>query len=273
VRRWSVIRFTSATAEKAQTKSVMTAKHGTQVTMVTKLGKDVFGEGTLANYQSHNIDTTCVMFDSTNASGVVPIFVDDHAQNFIVIVPGANNQLAPTDAHIAAQAILSANVLVCQLEIPMETTLESFRIAKSGDVRTILNPAPAASLPDELLQLTDICMPNKSETETLTGGSVQSLAEAENAAHQLLARGVQTVVLTLGERGALLAEKNAAEYVPSVKVNAVDPTGAGDAFIGSLAVFIGEGLVLREAVKRECDCRAVGHAHWYASVVSESRRS
>jgi ribokinase len=187
---------------KGANQAVMTAKLGAQVTMLTKLGKDVFGEGTLKNYQSHNIDTTFVMFASTNASGVAPIFVDDHAQNFIVIVRGANNQLATADAHIAAQAILSANALVCQLEIPMKTPLESFRIAKSGDVRTILNPAPAASLPDELLQLTDIGVPNKSETETLTGASMQSLPEAENAAHQVLARCVQTVVLTLGERGA-----------------------------------------------------------------------
>lgn len=235
---------------KGANQAVMAAKLGARVTMVTKLGKDVFGDDTLRNYKAHGIDTTFVMFDPDHASGVAPIFVDDHAQNFIVIIPGANNALTPTDVRSAMQAILSANVLVCQLEIPVETTLEAFRIAKSGNVRTILNPAPAAPLPDELLQLTDLCMPNETETEMLTGASVQNLADAEIAACKLLDRGIGTVVLTLAERGALVVDQNSAEYVPSLKVDAVDPTGAGDSFIGSLATLLGEGLPLRDAVKR-----------------------
>jgi len=117
-------------------------------------------------------------------------------------------------------------------------------------VRTILNPAPAAPIPDELLKLTDICAPNETETELLTGEPVGKLDEAEAAARKLLSRGPGTVILTLGERGALLVDKNNVENIPAVKVDAVDPTGAGDAFIGSLAVYLGEGLPIRDAILR-----------------------
>jgi len=235
---------------KGANQAVMAAKLGAQVTMVTKLGRDVFGEGTLKNYCEQGIDTTWVMFDDTIFSGVAPIFVDDNAQNSIVIVPGANMSLSRADAQAAKQVILGTDILICQLEIPVETTLEAFRIAKSGNVLTILNPAPAAPIPDELLQLSDICAPNETETELLTDLPVESPAEAEAAARRLLSRGTRAVILTLGERGALLVDKDTVENIPAIKVNAVDPTGAGDAFIGSLAVYLGEGLSLHDAIHR-----------------------
>jgi ribokinase len=235
---------------KGANQAVMAAKLGAQVTMVTKLGRDVFGDGTLKNYSEQGIDTTHVMFDDKLFSGVAPIFVDDNAQNFIVIVPGANMGLSPADAQAARQVILDSDILICQLEIPMETTLEAFRVAKSGNVRTILNPAPAAPIPDELLQLADICAPNETETELLTGEPVKTQTEAESAARKLLSRGPRTVILTLGDRGALLVDRDTVENIPAIRVNAVDPTGAGDAFIGSLAVYLGEGLALRDAIHR-----------------------
>jgi ribokinase len=235
---------------KGANQAVMAAKLGAQVTMVTKVGRDVFGEGTLKNYREQGIDTTWVMFDDTRFSGVAPIFVDPNARNFIVIVPGANMGLSPADAQAARDVILAADLVVCQLEVPVETTLEAFRIAKSGQVRTILNPAPAAPIPDELLQLTDICAPNETETELLTGLPVHTLAEAEVAAQKLRVRGAQTVILTLGERGALLVDEKTVEHVPAIQVDAVDPTGAGDAFIGSLAVYLAEGQPLRDAIHR-----------------------
>jgi ribokinase len=235
---------------KGANQAVMAAKLGAQVTMVNKVGRDVFGEGTLKNYQEQGIDTTYVLFDELRFSGVAPIFVDNNAQNFIVIVPGANLGLSPADVQRAKDVILGSDILICQLEVPVETTLEAFRIAKTGGVRTILNPAPAAPIPDELLQLSDICAPNETETELLTGLPVGTLAQAEVAAHKLLSRGTKTVILTLGERGALLVDQNTVENIPVVKVEAVDPTGAGDAFIGSLAVYLGEGLSLQEAIQR-----------------------
>jgi ribokinase len=235
---------------KGANQAVMAAKLGAQVSMVNKVGRDVFGEGTLKNYREQGIDTTHVLFDESRFSGVAPIFVDNNAQNFIVIVPGANSGLLPADVHKAEQVILGADILICQLEIPIETTLEAFRVAKSGNVCTILNPAPAAPIPDELLQLSDICAPNETETELLTGLPVDTLSQAETAARKLLARGTKTVILTLGERGSLLVDEHTVENIPAVKVDAVDPTGAGDAFIGSLAVYLGEGLPIRDAIRR-----------------------
>ncbi len=235
---------------KGANQAVMAAKLGAQVTMVTKVGRDVFGEGTLKNYREHGIDTTYVLFDESRFSGVAPILVDDHAQNVIVIVPGANDGLSPADAQAAREVIVRADIVVCQLEVPLETTLETFRLAKSAGVFTILNPAPAARLPDELLALTDLCAPNETETEFLTGHSVKTLEEAQVAARKLLERGAKTVLLTLGERGALLVDASGVDHIVPLRVEAVDPTGAGDAFIGSLAVFLGEGLALRQAVAR-----------------------
>jgi ribokinase len=235
---------------KGANQAVMAARLGAQVSMVAKLGRDVFGEGTLQNYREQGIDTTHVLFDDARFSGVAPIFVNDAAQNFIVIVPGANLGLSPADAQAARAAILAADLLVCQLEVPVETTLEAFRIAKSGGVRTILNPAPAAPISDELLALADICAPNETETELLTGMPVQTLPDAEAAARALMARGAGTVILTLGERGALVVNDDGAKHVPALQVQAVDPTGAGDAFVGSLAFYLGQGLPLDAAVTR-----------------------
>jgi len=235
---------------KGANQAVMAARLGAQVAMVNKVGRDVFGEGTFQNYREQGIDTTHVMFDDSRFSGVAPIFVDNNAQNFVVIVPGANLGLSPEDVRKAEQVILSADILICQLEILVETTLEAFRIARRGNVRTILNPAPAAPIPEELLQLADICVPNETETELLTGLPVGTLAEAEAAARRLLSQGTKTVILTLGERGALLVDQDTVENIPAVKVDAVDPTGAGDAFVGSLAVYLGEGGSLREAIRR-----------------------
>jgi ribokinase len=235
---------------KGANQAVMAARLGARVTMVTKVGRDVFGEGTVQNYRAQGIDPQFVLFDETRFSGVAPIFVDDNAQNFIVIVPGANLGLVPEDVHAAREAICSADLLVCQLEVPVETTLEAFRVAKGAGVRTILNPAPATPLPDELLGLADFCAPNETEAELLTGLPVRTIEEAEAAARCLLDRGPGVVIVTLGERGVLLVQGPEAEHIPAVKVEALDPTGAGDAFIGGLATFLGEGLPLGDAVRR-----------------------
>lgn len=235
---------------KGANQATAAARLGARVSMVAKVGRDVFGEGTMQNFRDNGIDTTFVQYDPDRFSGVAPIFVDDKADNFIVIVPGANDGLTPGDVQAAREAILGADLLCCQLEVPVEVTLEAFRIACSGDVVTILNPAPAAPLPDELLRLTDICVPNEVEAQMLSGHSADNLDQAEQAARELLRRGPKSVVMTLGNRGALLVDSTSREHVHAVKVDAVDPTGAGDAFIGALAVSLGEGRSLTDAVRR-----------------------
>lgn len=235
---------------KGANQAVMAARLGARVTMVSRVGRDVFGEGVLRNYREQGVDAAHVLVDDGRSSGVAPILVDDAAHNVIVIVPGANLGLSPDDVRRAAPAVQGAEAVVCQLEVPVETTLEAFRVARSGGARTILNPAPAASLPDELLRLTDVCVPNEPEAELLTGREIGGPAEAGAAARALLARGPRAVIVTLGARGALLVDAGGEVHVPGIPVRAVDPTGAGDAFIGSLAVFLAEGHPMREAVRR-----------------------
>jgi ribokinase len=235
---------------KGANQAVMAARLGARVTMVSRVGSDVFGEQTMRNYQEHGVDSTHILRDRDRPTGVASIVVDDAGQNCILIVPGANAGLSPQDVRAATPTIEGAGVLLCQLEVPLETTQEAFRVARAARVRTILNPAPAAPLPDELLRLTDLCIPNESEAELLTGQRVTTPAEAEAAARAIRARGPSAVLVTLGQRGVLIAEGETVEHVPAVPVAAVDASGAGDAFIGSLAVFLVEGVPLREAARR-----------------------
>ena len=242
---------------KGANQATAAAKLGARVSMVARVGHDVFGQGTLDNFRSLGIGTTHVLQDADRFSGVAPIFVDDRAENVIVIVPGANYGLTPEDVRAAREEIASADVLCCQLEIPVESTLEAFRVARSAGVTTILNPAPAAPLPDELLGLTDICVPNEVELEMLTGYSAGSLEEAAHAAETLLARGPGHVIVTLGSRGSLVVTSGSTQHVPAVPVHAVDPTGAGDEFIGALAVFLAEGASMADATMAAAAAAAI----------------
>jgi ribokinase len=242
---------------KGANQAVMASKLGAQVSVVSRVGRDVFGNDTLRNFRDCGIDTTYLGFDDTLFSGVAPITVDENSgQNSIIIVPGANYGFHAADVRAASPAIQGADVVICQLEILMESTLEAFRVARQagGDAPlTILNPAPAADLPDELLALTDILIPNETEAEALTGITVNTDESAEAAARVLQARGPKKVIITLGKRGALFVEGDAkAEFVAAEQVQAVDSTGAGDAFVGSLAYFLGARRPLREAVEKAC---------------------
>jgi ribokinase len=228
----------------------MAARLGAGVTMVGSVGADVFGEQVVDNLRREGIDVRHVRRHSHEPTGVAAIVVDAAARNSILVVPGANGALTPDDARAAASAIQAADVLLCQLEVPAATTEEALRIAKAGGVRTVLNPAPAAALSDEVIALADYCVPNETEAEMLTGLSAATDAAAKKAAIALRKRGAGTVLVTRGERGVLLHDSGGTKQVPSVKVDAVDPTGAGDAFIGAFAVFLVEGIELAEAVRR-----------------------
>jgi len=235
---------------KGANQAVMAARLGAHMAMVARIGRDAFGETTLQNFQAQGIDSSHVTVADGHCTGAASIIVDDEARNTILVVPGANFALTPEDIRRAAAAIQSAAILLCQLEVPVETTLEAFRTAKAAGVQTILNPAPATPLPDELLRLTDWCVPNETEIEQLTGRPATSLHHAEEAAQVLLHRGPGAVIVTLGERGALLVHPGAVEQIPAVPVRAVDTSGAGDAFIGGLAVFLAERIPLVEAIRR-----------------------
>jgi ribokinase len=235
---------------KGANQAVMAARLGARVGVVGKVGRDAFGDGIRQNYRELGIDTTHLGTDPVRPSGVASIVVDDDARNCILVVPGANLGLTPQDVRDAADAITGADVLLCQLEVPLEAVEEALRIARTAGVRTLLNPAPAVPLPDEVLCLTDLCVPNESEAESLTGLPVATVEQAAAAARSLLARGPRTVVVTLAERGVLVLDDEGTEHVAAVPVKAVDPTGAGDAFLGALGVYLAEGRPLREAVRR-----------------------
>jgi ribokinase len=244
-------RFHMGFGGKGANQAVMAAKLGAEVTMITKLGRDIFGENTLKNFQSWGIDTRHVLFTDQSFSGVAPIAVDPDGHNAIIIVTGANDLLSEQEIEAARPAIASAQILVCQLEIPLETTMAAMRVAREERVPTIFNPAPARpELSPELYRLSDIFCPNESETELLTGKPVRTPEEATTAARVLLKRGAGKVILTLGENGSLLVTEKESLHVPAIPVKALDSTGAGDAYVGSLAYFLAAGKPIAEAMSR-----------------------
>jgi ribokinase len=229
---------------KGANQAVAAACLGAEVTLIARVGNDAFGHQTLDNLRVRGVDTTFVQIDREQPTGLASIYVDDKSENSIVIVPGANAAITPNDVRAAAAAIEHADAVLCQLETPIVAALEAFRIARGAGVRTILNPAPAASLPDELLRLSDLCVPNETELESLTG----KCASIEAAARALRVRGPGAVVVTLGSAGAIVMA-DTMESLPAHRVVAVDPTGAGDVFIAALAVRLAENEALCDAVR------------------------
>jgi ribokinase len=234
---------------KGANQAVMARRLGARVSMVTRVGNDVLGEQTLQNYQRQGIDTTHVLRDEELGTGAAAILVEDDGQNCILIALGANAALSPQDVRAAESVIRESSLVLCQLEVPLEATREAFVLARAAGVRTILNPAPAILLPDELLRLTDLCIPNESEAELLTGQRVTTPDEARAAAAILQQRGAGAVLVTMGEHGVVVVD-NGWEHIPTSSVRAIDASGAGDAFIGSLAVFLLEGMPLRQATRQ-----------------------
>ena len=223
---------------------------GAEVVMVARVGNDLFGEATIRNFASFGVDTTHVRVLQGVSTGVAPIFVEPSGQNRIIVVKGANDRLLPADVDAAAAQLRSVDTIILQFEIPLETIYHTVRFARANDIRCIVNPAPA--LPADLAQLTaaDYFIPNETEAELITGHPVHTVEEAGACARALLQKGFRKVILTLGARGALLADAAGTVQVPPYTVTAVDTTGAGDAFIGSLAVFLAEGSAEQEAVAR-----------------------
>jgi ribokinase len=241
--------FVTAAGGKGANQAVGAARAGGDVTFIARVGQDVFGEQALAGFVRDGIHVDYVVRDKPSPSGVALIFVAQDGENSIAVASGANGRLAPADVKKAKAAFAGASVLVMQLETPLETVQAAAELASRAGVRVILNPAPAQPLPDKLLQHVSILTPNESEAELLTGIRVGSPAAAKKAAEQLRARGVETVIVTLGARGALVAAAEGQQLVPGFEVRAVDTTAAGDIFNGALAVALAEGQLLPAAVR------------------------
>jgi ribokinase len=241
---------------KGANQAALAARLGADVSLFSAVGDDVFGRQALARYRDLGVDTRHVRVVD-QPTGTAGILVDNHAHNVIVVVPGANAALAPADVQAGGDVITSADAVLAQLETPVEATLEAFRLARAAGVRTILNPAPARAVPDELLALTELCIPNETELEVLADHPAGTLEELVGAARRLRLRGPGVVIVTRGEAGALILDTQGEALIPSVRVGAVDPTAAGDAFIGSLAVFLADGVPLHRGVRRACAVAAL----------------
>ncbi len=234
---------------KGANQAVAAARLGARVSMVGRVGRDTFANPLLDNLTAAGVDHTFVTQDPEAATGVALIEVDDAGQNSIVVASGANMRVSPADVEAAEATIASADVLLLQLESPLETVTRAAQVARAHGVRVILNPAPARPLPAALLSLVDVLIPNENETALLTGMPVESRDQIEAAATALRELGVGTVILTLGDRGALLTQEGETEHFPAFDVTPVDTTAAGDAFVGGFAVALAEGKSLAEAVR------------------------
>lgn len=242
--------FSMAAGGKGANQAVAAARLGGEVTFIAALGSDVFGDQAAEGFKREGIALDYLKRVESEASGVALIFVGEDGENSIGVGSGANACLLPEDIAASAEAIASADAVILQLETPIPTVLETLKLARANGVRTILNPAPACELPDELLATLDVITPNETEVEALTGIAVVDETTATQAAKALIAKGIGTVIITLGKQGAFVFDGTEGTRVPTFEVERVlDTTAAGDTFNGALAVALCEGSSLAEAVR------------------------
>jgi len=242
---------------KGANQAVAAARLGGDVTLISKTGNDLFGKQSAVLYTSENINTEFIFSDSKLPSGVALITVDAMGENCIVVASGANSHLKPVDIDKALKAIESADIILMQLEIPIETVEYVAELGASKGKKVILNPAPAQALSLSLLQHIDIIVPNKNEAEILSGIKVSDAKSAKRAADIIAKKGVNNVVITLGSQGAVILEKNIYHVVPAYVVEAIDTTAAGDTFCGALCVGLANGKSLLDAVKLAVKASAI----------------
>jgi ribokinase len=235
---------------KGANQAVASRLCGADVFMIARVGGDLFGPATIKNFKKLGIDATHVKQIEGVSSGVAPIFVEPNGQNRILVVKGANDLLKPGDVDDASDLLKTVDCVVLQFEIPLETVYHCAALARKNGIRCIVNPAPAQPIDLHALAGLDYFVPNETEAGTITGMPVRNVDDAKKCAEKLLSGDIKRVIITLGANGSLLAGRDGMEHVPAFNVNSIDSTGAGDAFIGSFAVFLGEGLPEREAVRR-----------------------
>jgi ribokinase len=238
---------------KGANQAVAAARQGVSVAMAGRVGTDSFGPFLLNSLKSDHVDTSNVIVDES-ATGTAIIVVDSNGQNSIVLSAGANGKVSVKDINALK---VDAKILLLQLEIPLETVIHAAKWGRQKGMNVILNPAPARELPDELISSVDYLLPNETELNLLTGDPVKDIPSAEQAARALLARGVKNVIVTLGEKGALAVSWDQTSHVDTYKVNVVDTTAAGDAFIGGFASGLLHGQDLNKAVKYGNACGAL----------------
>jgi ribokinase len=224
------------------------AKLGVPVKMVGGIGDDIIGKKLLASLQRDGVDVSGIVIFENVSTGVATINVDDAGNNLIIVAPGANYRLLPEHVQDLKEAIVASKIIVCQLEIPLETVQCFLKFAKELGIITILNPAPAMNLDDELLSCVDLLIPNETELELLSDLPIRNEAEIITAAQTMIKRGVKEVIVTVGAKGCVYVNSNGSRVFKAYQVDVLDTTAAGDSFIGAMAVAINGGKTIEDAI-------------------------
>ena len=248
--------FTMGAGGKGANQAVAAQRLGGKVKFICKVGKDMFGDNSIAQYEKEGLDTSGIL-RSNLPSGVALIYVDSHAENCIVVASGANGDLTEEDIEKSRKDLEGCDILLLQLESPIPSVLKAAKIAHQAGKTVVLNPAPACPLPEEIFRNIDLFIPNETELSTFSGIEVKDVESAQKAAAAMQAKGVGKLIVTMGSKGALICEGGPAIFVPAHKVKAVDTTAAGDTFCGALCVAISEGKTLKEAAEFACAASAL----------------
>ena len=240
--------FTMGAGGKGANQAVAAQRLGGEVQFICKVGQDLFGDNAVSQYKAEGLDVSGILRSSL-PSGVALIYVDDHAENCIVVASGANGDLSEADIDLSREAIVNCGILLLQLETPIPSVLKAAKMAHEAGATVVLNPAPACPLPEELFRYIDLFIPNETELSTFSGLPVDNAEQAQQAAAAMQEKGVGKIIVTMGSKGALICESGPATFVPAHKVKAVDTTAAGDTFCGALCVALSEGKDLKAATE------------------------
>lgn len=233
---------------KGANQAVAAKRSGAHVSMIAKIGKDDYGRELRDKLKDDNINIDYVFEDTSNATGTAMIMVADSGNNSIIVNAGSNMTINEKEIDSTTDRIKESDILIAQFETPEEMSLRAFKIAKENNKITILNPAPAKKIDDELLNVTDIIVPNETEAEVLTNVTVENIEDAKKAAKVFMDKGVKFVIITMGSKGAAVIGKDFCELVPAYKVNAIDTTAAGDSFIGGLSTKLNANEITKENI-------------------------
>lgn len=258
---------------KGANQAVAAARYGNRVVFVAKTGNDLFGERVRSSLREDDIVTDHVSIDPLHPSGVALITIDARAENCIVVASGANMYLSTADVDAAREEISAADVVLMQLESPIETVTYAARMAAEAGVKVVLNPAPAPDkpLPEELMRSLYLITPNRSEASRLSGIEVKDMESAREAAKAILDRGPQSVIITLGGDGSLVYDGQEFTFIEATKVEAVDTTAAGDTFNGVLATMVAEGRNLIDAAREASLAAAISVTRMGAQPAAPTR--
>jgi ribokinase len=242
--------FQTVPGGKGANQAVAIARQGSEVAMIARTGNDSFGKDLIDKLAKNKVDIKAIRQDTAHSTGVALIVVEKSGQNRIIVVPGANRQVDSADVDSAADLFDHCDYLVMQLEVPMPVLVAAIAVAKSKNVKTVLNAAPAPTIPidEALLRQIDYLLVNETEAEAIAGLPVKDQQSASQVARSLQQRTHGTVIITLGDQGAVAADKHSVWLTPSFKIDAVDTTAAGDAFIGGLISSLQRGLLLKDAI-------------------------